>query len=95
MDSRTSPKGVIEKIAREYGVKTIQRDVFLDGHEKGQRSLPYIYQQFDQLADVALENGIAVGIGHIHSNMIKALEIYGERFKEQDFELIPVSRLMH
>lgn len=95
MDSRTSPKDIIGKIAPKFGVKTVQRDIFLDGFKREQKSLAYVCRQLDKLVNLALEEGIAVGIGHIHSNMIKALELYGEKFKEHNIELVSVSKVVH
>ena len=91
LDSGTSPKSIISKIANNIALKVVQRDVFLDG----EKNLPYIYKQLDELSAIAKKNGKAVGIGHIHPNMVKALKIYGPKLINNNFELVPVSKVLH
>lgn len=43
------------------GIPYAQRDIFLDD----QKSIAHVQAQLERLADVALANGSAVGIGHV------------------------------
>lgn len=61
VDSKTSPESVAPKIAKEIGVKTFSRDVFLDGTQ----DVDHIKKQMLKLGDVALKKGYAIGIGHV------------------------------
>ncbi|MDE8601710.1 divergent polysaccharide deacetylase family protein [Marinomonas sp. RSW2] len=60
IDSLTSPKSVAKKIAQEYGLKTVSRDVFLDNI----RTEKAIDRQFSRLIKLARRHGSALAIGH-------------------------------
>lgn len=69
LDSLTGPDSLGEKIARELGVKTGKRQVFLDG----QKNEAYINGQLFKLADIAAREGTAIGIGHVHPVTVRTL----------------------
>lgn len=69
IDSLTSGSTVGESTARELGVPTAERDIFLDN----QKDLPYIRGQFKQLQEVALKRGSAIAIGHPFESTVQAL----------------------
>ena len=69
LDSRTSSSSAGLSVARELGVPSIERDVFLDHHIDGQ----FIRAQLRELERVAREQGYAVAIGHPHAATIQAL----------------------
>jgi len=69
IDSQTSGSTVGESTARELGIPTAERDVFLDN----QKDLPYIRGQLKQLQDLALKRGSAIAIGHPFESTAQAL----------------------
>ena len=69
IDSLTSGSTVGESTARELGIPTAERDVFLDN----QKDLPYIRGQLKQLQELALKRGSAIAIGHPFESTVQAL----------------------
>ncbi len=69
IDSMTSGATVGESTARELGIPTAQRDVFLDNS----KDLKYIQGQLEQVRRVALERGSAIAIGHPNESTAQAL----------------------
>jgi len=69
IDSMTSGSTVGESTARELGIPTAQRDVFLDNS----KDLKYIQGQLEQVQRVALERGSAIAIGHPNESTAQAL----------------------
>lgn len=69
LDSYTHAQSVGFSLAREMGVKTVRRDVFLDGQD----SEEYIKDKLYETVLLAEENGYAVAIGHAKENTIKVL----------------------
>jgi len=70
IDSRTTPNTVGFKEARKLGVKTAQRDVFLDENEASE---DLIRKRLDELMKISQKNGTAIGICHPYPNTIKVL----------------------
>jgi len=91
LDSFTSPKSVAFDTAREFGLKTAKRDVFLDNESDNQES---IRKQLDELAKVAREHGHAIGIGHPHPATINELRAWLGTATREGIEIVPVSKLM-
>jgi polysaccharide deacetylase 2 family uncharacterized protein YibQ len=69
IDSVTSGSTLGGSTARELGIPTADRDIFLDN----QKDLPYIRGQIKQLEDVALKRGSAIAIGHPNESTAQAL----------------------
>ena len=69
IDSMTSGSTVGESTARDLGIPTAERDVFLDNVKE----LPYIRNQLKQVQDVALRRGSAIAIGHPNQPTAQAL----------------------
>jgi polysaccharide deacetylase 2 family uncharacterized protein YibQ len=61
LDSKTTGDSMLIPLARSMGIPYAQRDIFLDD----QKSIAHVQAQLEQLANVALANGSAVGIGHV------------------------------
>jgi len=91
LDSLTSAKSVAYATAKEFGLKSGRRDVFLDNDMDNPVS---IRKQLDELVDVARKNGKAIGIGHPHPATIIELRKWLADAGNQGFEIVPVSRLM-
>ncbi len=90
LDSLTSPKSVAYATAREFGVKTAKRDVFLDNESDNSE---YIHNQLEELARIAKEHGWAIGIGHPHPATISALRTWLANAGKQGIAIVPVSRV--
>lgn len=69
IDSKTTPASVGDKLAREMGIPTASRNVFLDNVQ----DVPAIRSQIEKLADMAKRTGSAIGICHPHRATIQAL----------------------
>lgn len=91
LDSFTSAKSVAYATAKEFGLKSARRDVFLDNEADNPAS---IRKQLDELTAIARKNGKAIGIGHPHPATINELRKWLTEADSQGIELVPVSRLM-
>ncbi|MBA2133194.1 divergent polysaccharide deacetylase family protein [Capillibacterium thermochitinicola] len=89
VDSRTIHTSVAATVAREYGVPTAVRDVFLDG--SGLETFPV---QIDLLIEKALAQGAAIGIAHTRPGVAAALKEAIPRFEAAGIELVHVSVLV-
>lgn len=89
LDSVTSPKSVIPKLARERGMPSDARDVFLDNI----RDVALIHQQLDELERIARAVGSAVAVGHPYSETAIALREWLPGARERGIDLVPISRL--
>jgi len=87
IDSRTIGSTKVPKVMKNYGLKYMARDVFLD-HEMNKA---YVKKQIKKAIQVAKTHGTAIAIGHPHANTIMALRESKELFK--DVELVLVNKL--
>lgn len=90
LDSRTSSKTVGESVARQHGLPTIARDVFLDDTMNADA----IRAQLLQTEHVAKRKGYAVAIGHPHAITMEVLEKWLPEAEAQGFKLVPVHNLV-
>lgn len=90
VDSRTTDDTVAHKIATEYKVPAINRNIFLDNV----RSESEIRQQFNKLIKHAKLNGTAVAIGHPYPETIAFLEKALPTLRQQGIELISTSSII-
>lgn len=90
LDSRTSPLTVAERMAREVGVATTRRDVFLDNL----RDPEAIRVQLWVAVDRALRDGSAVAIGHPYPETLEVLEAELPRLALAGIALVPASRVV-
>lgn len=70
VDSRTSVVTVAEDTARQFGIPSTRRDVFLDN----ERSQAAINARFDELLEKASQRGHAVAIGHPYPETLTVLQ---------------------
>ncbi len=90
VDSYTTKASVALRLAREFGIPSIRRDVFLDRDlEQGT-----IEAQFERLISLALRRGTALGIGHPHPVTIGVLERRLPRLVDAGIELVSVEELI-
>ncbi|WOD06060.1 divergent polysaccharide deacetylase family protein [Marinomonas sp. GJ51-6] len=90
IDSLTSPKSVAEKIAKEHGLKTVTRDVFLDNIRTEQA----IDKQFSRLIKLARRHGSALAIGHPYPETTSYLKKRLESLEQDGVVLVPLSRIL-
>ena len=69
IDSKTTPHSVGYSLAREMGLETASRNVFIDNVQ----DVEAIKAQLEQLAGMARRKGVAIGICHPHNATILAL----------------------
>jgi polysaccharide deacetylase 2 family uncharacterized protein YibQ len=89
IDSKTSPKSRNGNMAREIGLKSASRDVFLDNGQDED----YIAGQIEELKSIARKKGSAIGIGHPHPETIAALRKAIPEMNNE-FEIVPASKLV-
>lgn len=70
VDSRTTASSVAGRVARELGVRSADRNVFLDNT----RDVEYIKGQLREAARLAKRSGSAIAIGHPYPETIRALK---------------------
>jgi hypothetical protein len=90
-DSRTSAKSVGALLARDKGVPTISRDVFLDD-EINTKSID---AQLLQTENIARRRGYAVAIGHPHGVTLDCLERWSADVTSRGFTLVPLHDLVY
>ncbi len=87
VDSYTTHQSVALRLAREKGIPSVRRDVFLDDD----RSSESIAREFDRLKRLATARGLAIGIGHPHPETLAFLERELPGLGDQGFLLVSVS----
>jgi len=90
VDSFTSKLSVALQFAREQGIPSTRRDVFLDNDP----SAAAIAAEFQRLERVARERGTAVGIGHPNTQTLDFLETELPRLSREGYRLVSVSDLI-
>lgn len=90
LDSKTSPKSVAEDIAREHGIATTHRDVFIDDDE----SAAAVARQLAKIEQVARRYGSAVAIGHPKDVTLTALEAWLPTLAAKGFKLVDMPQMI-
>lgn len=90
VDSRTIGNSKAYDVAREMGIPTARRDVFLDN----EKDHGYIRKQLDELVSIAKSRGSAIGIGHFRPDSVAVLVDYLPTLAEQGVTLVHVSELL-
>lgn len=80
IDSRTTPKTVVPKIAELNSDPYVGRDIFLDNKP----DIGYIQNQLKKAVRIAKAHGYAIAIGHPHKTTLKALSESGAILKGVD-----------
>ncbi len=90
VDSLTSPRSVASRVAREQGVPTAVRAVFLDNQdEEG-----YVRGQLLALIKIAQARGQAIAIGHVGKVTARVLREMLPEFDEAGIRFVLVSLLV-
>jgi uncharacterized protein len=90
LDSRTTPQTTGLQIAESIGVRATERSLFLDHSQDPEE----IKRQLEKLAQLSLETGKAIGIGHPHPSTLKSLKEMIPRMKRKGIEIVPLSSLV-
>jgi len=91
IDSMTNAKSTAFSVAKEFGLRSAKRDVFLDNDSDRPSK---IRKQFGELTRLAKQNGRAIGIGHPHPATIAELRKWLATVDEEGIEIVPVSALV-
>ena len=84
IDSRTTSKTQVPKVMKNFALKYVARDVFLDHHMEKD----YVKKQIKEAVRIAKSEGLAIAIGHPHKNTIAALRESKHLFNDLDLVLI-------
>ncbi|MDD5544711.1 MAG: divergent polysaccharide deacetylase family protein [Acidobacteriia bacterium] len=90
IDSRTTPETQAYLVAKELGVPTNFRSVFLDDRQ----DLRYTEHQLDVLLQRMLKQGSAIAIGHPFPTTIEALRRRLPEFERRGVHIVLVSQLV-
>lgn len=96
LDSLTTPDSVCSELAREIGVRYTIRDVFLDITDQTDLKHfdSYIRKQINELANVALKEGTAVGVGHNKEITLKAIRDSIKDLEKKGIEIVSLKELV-
>lgn len=90
LDSRTTPDTVAYAAAGRAGLRCAQRAVFLDDVD----APGAIMAQVDALAARALQDGEAVGIGHVRPNTIRVLSERIPHWESRGIRFVPLREVV-
>ncbi|MBP7252953.1 MAG: divergent polysaccharide deacetylase family protein [Alphaproteobacteria bacterium] len=90
LDSVTSAKSVAAAAAREAGIPTLSRDVFLDDTVTEAE----VERQLARAEALARKHGSAIAIGHPHSSTIKVLHRWLADYRQRGFQIVSLQTLM-
>jgi uncharacterized protein len=88
VDSYTTHRSIALDLARESGVPSVKRDVFLDPD----RAPDTLQREFDRLKKLSRRHGMAVGIGHPYPSTLEFLETELPKLEQEGYELIGISQ---
>jgi uncharacterized protein len=91
IDSRTTTKTVALQLAREYGVPSLKRDVFIDSKPNDEA---YATSQLLQARRLAKHKGFAVAIGHPFPETLAAIKKMSQKMKGEGIRFVTVSQLI-
>ena len=90
IDSKTNAASVGEDTARQMGVPTAARDVFLDNRA----DVAYTQAQLSQAAAIAQRTGSAIAIGHPHPTTLAAVRTMIPRLQALGVQFVLVQDLV-
>jgi len=96
LDSLTTPRSVCLDVAHDTGLRYAQRDVFLDITDKTdlRNFESYIKGQIQELANVAMIKGSAIGIGHNKRITLELIRDSIPELEEKGIRIVPLKRLV-
>jgi len=90
VDSRTSAHSVGYRVAMELGIRAAERAKFLDVVDDQEA----IARALWELADMAAEEGVVVGVGHARPHTLEVLRRELPKLERRGFSLVPVSEVV-
>ena len=87
VDSYTTHHSVALRLADEFNIPAMKRDVFLDA-ELSPQALDY---QFQRLKRLSRKNGVAVAIAHPHNETLRFLESKLPTLESDGYRLVDIS----
>ena len=91
VDSKTAQHSIADRVAKEFGLSVLARDVFLDHDSPSEAE---IRRQFKRLIRLALNKGQALAIAHPRKKTLKILQEELAQLKAYGVRLVSVSELM-
>lgn len=91
IDSLTNSQSVAYRTAREYGLQTDKRDVFLD-HFRDEAAIEKAYRSAIRIAKLY---GSSIAIGHPYPETLAVLERLLPELTAENIELVHVSEILH
>ncbi len=91
IDSRTIGNSVAFSEARNMGVKTATRNIFLDNEEE----VSYIRQQIRKMVSMAGKNREIIAICHPYAETLEAFRQEQEWLRQQSVDFVSASKLVH
>lgn len=88
VDSYTTHRSIALNLARESGVPSVKRDVFLDPD----RAPDTLQREFERLKELSRRRGMAVGIGHPYPSTLQFLETELPKLEDQGYQLIGIGQ---
>jgi len=90
LDSRTTEKTKAVEVAREVGVVSAARDIFLDDEQ----SAKAVEIQLLKVEEFAHKNGSVIAIGHPHAETLDVLASWVKTLSIRGVRLVPVSEVV-
>lgn len=90
LDSRTAANTVGSGVAREAGIPSLMRDIFLDNEP----TVASVTVQLRQAEKLAREKGFAVAIGHPHDWTLEAIEKWLPGARARGVVLVPLTAIL-
>jgi polysaccharide deacetylase 2 family uncharacterized protein YibQ len=90
LDSRTTSQTVGLQTAQSLGLKAMERSFFID-HSSDEND---IKQKLEQLTQLSIATGKAIGIGHPYASTLKSLKEMIPKMQEKGIEIVPLSAVM-
>ena len=90
LDSRTTPASVGARLARELGLPTLERDVFLDNVDSREE----VSARLAEVERIARRDGYAIAIGHPRDATLDVLERWAGDARAHGLALVPLSAVM-
>ncbi len=91
VDSKTSAQTVAGKIAKNYYIPNLERDIFLDAKFNNKE---FVRKQLSKLVNIAKQKGYALAIGHPNLVTISILEQELTKLESQNVRLVTVNELI-
>ncbi len=90
LDSKTTSHSASAEEAAHFGVKLVERNVFLDNKD----DFNYIMGQLRQTEEIARTRGHAIAIGHPKEQTYLTLKAWLPTLKEKGIRLVPLSKMV-